>query len=79
MLRAHTHATDVVTRLGGDEFFGLLRRPDHDSVIATAEMLRRCIGEISLDLPGAHGQPIALSASVGTALFQPGMTSAAMF
>ena len=64
-------STDVLARIGGDEFGLILDHLDHNSAIETAERLARCISENPLDLGGAS---VAIAATIGTATILPGDT-----
>jgi diguanylate cyclase (GGDEF)-like protein len=44
--------TDLLARIGGDEFGLILDHLDHDSAIDTAERLARCIARSPVDLGG---------------------------
>jgi diguanylate cyclase (GGDEF)-like protein len=62
-------STDVLARIGGDEFGLILDHLDHNSAIETAERLARCIAQNPLDLGGSD---IAIAATIGTATILPG-------
>lgn len=62
-------STDVLARIGGDEFALILDHLDHNSAIETAERLARCISDNPLD---AGGTLISIAASIGTATILPG-------
>jgi diguanylate cyclase (GGDEF)-like protein len=62
-------STDVLARIGGDQFALILDHLDHNSAIETAERLARCISESPLDLGGSQ---VAIAATIGTATILPG-------
>jgi diguanylate cyclase (GGDEF)-like protein len=61
--------TDILARVGGDEFGLILDHLDHNSAIDTADRLARCIAAHPVDLGSAR---IAVEASIGTAAILPG-------
>ncbi len=71
LLQDLIRATDVVARIGGDEFGLILDHLDHNSAIETAERLARCIASSPLDIGGASVQ---LKASIGVATILAGDT-----
>ena len=62
-------STDILARIGGDEFGLILDHLDHNSAIETAERLARCIAAEPLDLGSAM---VTLEASIGTATILAG-------
>jgi len=64
-------STDVLARIGGDEFGLLVDHLDHNSAIDTAERLAECIAGNPLDL---SGQPVPIAESIGVATILPGDT-----
>ena len=64
-------STDLVARIGGDEFGLILDHLDHNSAIETAERLGQCIASAPLDLGGTRVQ---IAASIGVATILPGDT-----
>ena len=62
-------STDVLARIGGDEFGLILDHLDHNSAIETAERLARCIATNPLDLGGTI---VPVAATIGTATILPG-------
>jgi len=69
LLQSLIRTTDVVARIGGDEFGLILDHLDHNSAIETAERLARCIASSPLDVGGASVQ---LNAAIGVATVLPG-------
>jgi diguanylate cyclase (GGDEF)-like protein/PAS domain S-box-containing protein len=65
-LRARLRATDLVARVGGDEFAVLLRATSGQDARDVADALARVVGEISL---GEGAPDLTLGASVGVADF----------
>ena len=59
-------ASDIVARIGGDEFAVLLPETDEAQARIVAERLREKVGRVPIDLPGSHGG-ITLSVSIGHA------------
>jgi diguanylate cyclase (GGDEF)-like protein len=62
-------STDVLARIGGDEFGLIVDHLDHNSAIETAERLERCIAADPLDVGGAS---VSLEAAIGVATILPG-------
>ena len=73
LLEGLIRSSDVVARIGGDEFGLILDHLDHNSAIETAERISRCIAGNPLDLGGAQ---VALQAAIGVATILPGDTAA---
>ena len=69
LLQELIRTSDVVARIGGDEFGLILDHLDHNSAIETAERLGRCIAANPLDIGGGT---VALKASIGVATILPG-------
>lgn len=69
LLSGLIRTTDVVARVGGDEFGLVLDHLDHNSAIDTADRLARCIAAHPVDLGSAR---VAVEASIGTAAILPG-------
>jgi diguanylate cyclase (GGDEF)-like protein len=65
-------STDLLARVGDDEFGLILDHLDHNSAIETAERLACCIAGTPLDLGGST---IAVSASIGIATIMAGDTA----
>lgn len=72
----NVRATDVVGRLGGDEFGVLLAQADQESAVAKGEKLRSLIESA----PATYeGQPLRVAVSVGAYAFQgPGEPQAVL-
>jgi len=66
-------STDILARIGGDEFGLILDHLDHNSAIETAERLARCIAAAPLDIGGGA---VSLQVSIGTATILAGDTAA---
>ena len=62
--------SDLLARVGGDEFALILDHLDHNSAIETADRLARCIAVNPLDLGG--GVQVALEAAVATTFIMKG-------
>jgi diguanylate cyclase (GGDEF)-like protein len=73
LLQGLIRATDVVARIGGDEFGLILDHLDHNSAIETAERIGRCVAANPLDLGGYQ---ISVKAAIGVATILPGDTAA---
>lgn len=69
LLQGLIRTTDVVARIGGDEFGLILDHLDHNSAIETAERIARCIASSPVDLGGTQ---VALQAAIGVATLLPG-------
>ena len=69
LLSGLIRTTDVVARVGGDEFGLILDHLDHNSAIDTADRLARCIAAHPVDLGSVR---VAVEASIGTAAILPG-------
>jgi diguanylate cyclase (GGDEF)-like protein len=50
LIQSLIRTTDLLARIGGDEFGLILDHLDHNSAIETAERIERCIAENPLDL-----------------------------
>jgi diguanylate cyclase (GGDEF)-like protein len=73
LLQGLIRSSDVVARIGGDEFGLILDHLDHNSAIETAERIGRCIGSNPLDLGGSE---VRLQAAIGVATILPGDSAA---
>jgi diguanylate cyclase (GGDEF)-like protein len=73
LLQGLIRGTDVVARIGGDEFGLILDHLDHNSAIETAERISRCIATNPVDLGGAQ---IPLQAAIGVATILAGDSAA---
>jgi diguanylate cyclase (GGDEF)-like protein len=69
LLQGLIRSSDVVARIGGDEFGLILDHLDHNSAIETAERIGRCIASSPLDLGGSE---VRLDAAIGVATILPG-------
>lgn len=69
LLQELIRSSDVVARIGGDEFGLILDHLDHNSAIETAERLGRCISRSPLELGGTQ---VAIEAAIGVATVLPG-------
>ncbi len=70
-LRECVRASDDVARLGGDEFAVILRAVDADDAMEIAEALRSRLQDVAYI---AEDISFKLSASIGVAMIEPGMT-----
>lgn len=73
LLQNLIRGTDVVARIGGDEFGLILDHLDHNSAIDTAERISRCIATSPLDLGGTQ---VRLDAAIGVATILQGDSAA---
>ena len=64
-LSAALRGTDVVARVGGEEFTALVAEGHADAAVAAAERLRLAVAASPFDLPAG---PLALTVSVGVAV-----------
>ena len=71
-VRGQIRAGDVLGRLGGEEFGLVLPDIGGDEAARRAEAIRAAVAERPLDL---GGRPVALTASLGVALLDPGLHS----
>lgn len=71
LLQGLIRTTDIVARIGGDEFGLILDHLDHNSAIETAERLERCIAASPFDVGGAQ---VPLKVSIGVATILAGDT-----
>ena len=76
MLDRRLRSTDVIARIGGDEFAALLPYAGEPEAAAIATDLRRVIRESKIDI--ADGTSIQLSASIGVALITEDTASGEM-
>lgn len=72
--RDSKRASDIVARIGGEEFVMLLPETPLESAQLVAERLRTRIAETPLDIAGA---PIGITASIGVAAASPAMENIA--
>lgn len=73
-LRGQLRASDLLARIGGEEFLVVLANTDADGATECAERLRTAVGGRAFDL-GGDTFPVRVTASVGLAL--PGAHAAA--
>ncbi len=64
--------TDILGRLGGEEFAVVLLETDLDDALAAAERLRRAVAEMAVPF---GGQDLRCTVSIGLALHGPGDTA----
>jgi diguanylate cyclase (GGDEF)-like protein len=69
LLQSLIRTSDIVARIGGDEFGLILDHLDHNSAIETAERLGRCIASTPLDF---GGRTVPLKAAIGVATILAG-------
>lgn len=69
LLSSLIRATDIVARIGGDEFGVILDHLDHEQAIEAADRLSKCIAHCPLDIGGAL---IAIEATIGVATIMAG-------
>jgi diguanylate cyclase (GGDEF)-like protein len=62
--RAHIRQSDLISRLGGEEFAVLLPHTDGTGALHTAEKLRAAIERLEL---AVNGDPVSVTASLGVA------------
>jgi diguanylate cyclase (GGDEF)-like protein len=74
LLRRVVRPSDLVARLGGDQFAMWLDNADHMTAAERAEMLRQSVPREMADVTGPDGP--RLSISIGIACRQPGTTEA---
>ena len=71
LLSSLIRPTDLLARIGGDEFGLILDHLDHNSAIETADRLAACIAGNPLDVGGSS---VPVAASIGVATILPGDT-----
>ncbi len=76
-LSARVRSTDVLARIGGDEFAVLLARADERQAAVVADDLQRAVAEVSAQL-SADSYPNHLSVSIGFAAVRPQAPEAAV-
>ena len=74
-LRARLRTTDVLGRIGGDEFAVVLTHVDETAARRVAREMADTVEQVGADL-AAEGRDNRLSASIGTASWTEGMTAA---
>jgi two-component system cell cycle response regulator len=72
LLEAHVRPIDMAGRLGGEEFALLLPDADSAGAAATAERLRRSLGDGPI--ARADGRDLSVTASFGVAHYSPGQS-----
>lgn len=68
-LRSNLRAIDLVARIGGEEFLVALPDTGLEAASATAERLRKAVGERPIRLPG--GASLSVTASIGLTICAP--------
>jgi diguanylate cyclase (GGDEF)-like protein len=68
-LRARLRSSDVLGRIGGDEFAALVLHVDEDAALRIASEMRDAVAEVGQEL-AREGRPNRLGASVGVARLQ---------
>src|SRR5690606_14331950 len=71
-LSATLRETDIVGRLGGEEFAVLMPHTDQASALHAAERLRQAVDQLKIGL--LSGGPLTTTISVGVAMYEPGIT-----
>ena len=66
LLRERLRETDIIARMGGDEFAVLLAHTDRTQALALTERLLDSLRKTTIE---AEGRPINVTASIGIALF----------
>ncbi|MBK5932573.1 response regulator receiver modulated diguanylate cyclase [Rhodovulum imhoffii] len=69
-VRDNLRPTDLIARMGGEEFLIALPETEPDIAVATAERLRRAIQASAFDLPRGKGQA-EVTVSIGVAIGHP--------
>jgi two-component system cell cycle response regulator len=62
--------SDLVARMGGEEFVVVLPEADFDTALQIAERLRRRVGDMPVE-GGDSASPLSVSVSIGVAVVQP--------
>lgn len=70
LLQSHVRGSDVIGRLGGDEFGIVLAQADEEAARVKAESLVEAIAETPI---AWNGQALRLTASYGICTFRPGV------
>lgn len=73
-LLAHVRSTDVLARMGGEEFILLMPNTQRAGALSLAEKLREVVCECPLEIPG--GLSIPITASLGVTGLQLGQQAA---
>ncbi len=66
-LRSHIRTSDLVARLGGEEFLVALRDTDCETALKCAERLRQAVGSVPIHVNG-NDLPVRVTLSVGMAI-----------
>ena len=67
--KANMRSTDLIGRLGGEEFAALLYNTDRDKALALAERIRSTFAEAAVEVDGC---PVGATVSIGVVLVQDG-------
>jgi len=65
--KANMRSTDLIGRLGGEEFAALLYNTDRDKALALAERIRSTFAEAAVEVDGC---PVGATVSIGVVLVQ---------
>lgn len=71
-LRHATRHTDVVARIGGEEFLIAMPATDLKTAQKIADRMCSAIGDVGFDIPGAR-EPVSITISLGLAMSAPPM------
>lgn len=71
LLKGLVRSTDMVARIGGDEFALILDRLDQDGAAITAERIARKVARNPLDMGGGD---VPIEVTIGSAAIRPGDT-----
>ena len=70
LLKKNMRRTDILCRIGGEEFVAFCKRSDKRSAMEIAENLRKCVEKFEFDL---GDKKVHITASVGVSSIQEGM------